>query len=76
MEAEDRPERLWVPGEAEGLEHLKHVEDVWPANRRVNFLIATCADKSAADCNMLDPEYLEPLYEKYYAAQTKVSLVS
>ncbi|CAJ1332600.1 unnamed protein product [Effrenium voratum] len=63
LENETRPEKQWVPAGSLALEHDEYVKATWPSNARFNFFSATCADVAEADCNILDPKYLQRFHE-------------
>jgi predicted RND superfamily exporter protein len=64
LEAESRPEKQWVPSGAPALEQKEYVDGTWSSTTRFNFFVAKCRQ---ANCNILDPEYLQRLREKHLA---------
>ena len=60
---ETRPEKQWVPVGALALEHNDYVSQTYPGNSRFNLFSVTCNDVDLADCNILDPKYLQRFHE-------------
>ena len=58
LEAENRPDKQWVPEGAVALDHQDYVRANWPSNARWNSWIAQCATPG---CNMLDAAHLGAL---------------
>eukprot|EP00913_Durusdinium_trenchii_P033109 g30999.t1 len=54
LTTESRPEKQW---------HNDYVSNTWPGNARFNFFSATCADVDEANCNIMDPKYIQRFHE-------------
>ncbi|CAK9032965.1 Patched domain-containing protein 3 (RND-type protein RNDEu-3) [Durusdinium trenchii] len=63
LTTESRPEKQWVPAGSLALEHNDYVSNTWPGNARFNFFSATCADVDEANCNIMDPKYIQRFHE-------------
>ncbi|CAD7957034.1 unnamed protein product [Amoebophrya sp. A25] len=60
-ESEERPERLWIPDDAQALDDVDWVDAQWPGLTRNNFALTRCKG-----CNMLTKSNLDLLWRKYY----------
>ncbi|CAD7971283.1 unnamed protein product [Amoebophrya sp. A120] len=63
-ETEERPERLWIPEDAQALDDVDWVDAQWPALTRANLALTRCTG-----CNMLTKANLDLLWRKYYLIQ-------
>ncbi len=60
-EAEERPDRLWIPTNAQALPDSDWIASTWPSTSRMNIALTSCS----GGC-MLTKDSLHALYQQYY----------
>lgn len=62
VEAENRPDKLWIPTGSPALSHKEYVAETWPSQQRIGLWIATCKDVEEGEtCNILGARYIQEL---------------
>ncbi len=60
---EERPERLWIPENAQSLTDVDWTDKEWPSYQRMELAIFECEN----GCNLLTKAHLETLWARFYA---------
>ena len=71
LKTESRPEGQWVPTSAPALVESDWIKNSWSSDTRINLYAAKCKDETA-DCNILEPKYIQALNRVHKAIEAIV----